>query len=53
MLTENPTTEQTYYIIDFDSTFTKVEALDVLGEISLVGRPDRADVLAEIQAITD
>ncbi|MBC7569123.1 MAG: phosphoglycerate dehydrogenase [Spirosoma sp.] len=40
-------------MIDFDSTFTKVEALDVLGEISLVGRPDRADVLAEIQAITD
>lgn len=53
MLTETPATEQTYYIIDFDSTFTKVEALDVLGEISLVGRPDRADVLAEIQAITD
>jgi len=53
MLTENPATEQTYYIIDFDSTFTKVEALDVLGEISLMGRPDRADVLAEIQAITD
>ncbi|AUD05698.1 phosphoglycerate dehydrogenase [Spirosoma pollinicola] len=45
--------EQTYYIIDFDSTFTKVEALDVLGEISLVGRPDRDDVLNEIKAITD
>ncbi|GAB4026499.1 phosphoglycerate dehydrogenase [Spirosoma koreense] len=45
--------EQTYYIIDFDSTFTKVEALDVLGEISLVGRPDRNDVLDQIKAITD
>ncbi len=53
MLTETPTAEQTYYIIDFDSTFTKVEALDVLGEISLIGRPDRADALAQIQAITD
>ncbi|GAB3043542.1 phosphoglycerate dehydrogenase [Spirosoma pulveris] len=45
--------EQTYYIIDFDSTFTKVEALDVLGEISLTGRPDRDDVLNEIKVITD
>ncbi len=51
--TDTPTAEQTYYIIDFDSTFTKVEALDVLGEISLIGRPDRADALAQIQAITD
>ncbi|MCX6217397.1 phosphoglycerate dehydrogenase [Spirosoma sp.] len=45
--------EQTYYIIDFDSTLTKVEALDVLGEISLTGRPDRDDVLNEIKVITD
>ncbi|MVM28947.1 phosphoglycerate dehydrogenase [Spirosoma sp. HMF4905] len=56
MLTKQPnvgTAEQTYYIIDFDSTFTKVEALDVLGEISLIGRPDRDDVLNQIKAITD
>ncbi|WP_019989131.1 phosphoglycerate dehydrogenase [Rudanella lutea] len=45
--------EQTYFIIDFDSTFTKVEALDVLGEISLIGRPDRDDVLDQIRTITD
>ncbi len=45
--------EQTYYIIDFDSTFTKVEALDVLGEISLAGRPDRDEVLNHIKIITD
>ncbi|GAA4452016.1 hypothetical protein GCM10023189_14720 [Nibrella saemangeumensis] len=45
--------EQTYFVIDFDSTFTKVEALDVLGEISLAGRPDRDDVLDQIKAITD
>jgi len=53
MLTETPTAEQTFYVIDFDSTFTKVEALDVLGELSLVGRPDSDDALAQIQAITD
>ena len=45
--------EQTYYIIDFDSTFTKVEALDVLGEISLAGRPERDEVLNQIKIITD
>ncbi|HLL95397.1 MAG TPA: HAD-IB family phosphatase, partial [Spirosoma sp.] len=56
MITQPPThgpAEQTFYIIDFDSTFTKVEALDVLGEISLIGRPDRNDVLDQIKAITD
>jgi D-3-phosphoglycerate dehydrogenase / 2-oxoglutarate reductase len=56
MTTQPPThgpAEQTFYIIDFDSTFTKVEALDVLGEISLIGRPDRNDVLDQIKAITD
>lgn len=45
--------DQTFFVIDFDSTFTKVEALDVLGEISLTGRPDRDAVLAHIKAITD
>lgn len=51
MLTKAP--EQIFYVIDFDSTFTKVEALDVLGEISLAGRPERDDVLEEIKTITD
>ncbi|MBO0931199.1 phosphoglycerate dehydrogenase [Fibrella aquatilis] len=46
-------TDQTFYIIDFDSTFTKVEALDILGEISLSGRNDRDDVLSQIKIITD
>ena len=56
MLTKSPNVgpaEQIYYIIDFDSTFTKVEALDVLGEISLAGRPDRDEVLNQIKIITD
>jgi D-3-phosphoglycerate dehydrogenase len=51
MLTKTP--EQTFFVIDFDSTFTKVEALDMLGELSLVGRPDRDDTLAQIKTITD
>ena len=42
-----------YYVIDFDSTFTKVEALDVLGEISLAGDENRKQVLKEISSLTD
>jgi D-3-phosphoglycerate dehydrogenase len=51
MLTK--TLEQTYFVIDFDSTFTKVEALDVLGEISLAGHRDRDAILEKIKIITD
>lgn len=56
MLTKLPMVapgDQTFFVIDFDSTFTKVEALDVLGEISLTGRPDREAVLNEIKRITN
>lgn len=42
-----------YFIIDFDSTFTKVEALDVLGEISLEGKPHRQQALDRIKEVTD
>ncbi|MCJ8165818.1 phosphoglycerate dehydrogenase [Pontibacter sp. E15-1] len=42
-----------YFIIDFDSTFTKVEALDELGELSLEGDPDKERVLQQIKALTD
>jgi D-3-phosphoglycerate dehydrogenase len=42
-----------YFIIDFDSTFTKVEALDVLGEISLADDPGKAEKLQEIKEITN
>ncbi|WP_154857165.1 phosphoglycerate dehydrogenase [Cyclobacterium xiamenense] len=41
------------FIIDFDSTFTKVEALDILGEISLKDDPDKAQKLQAIKDITD
>lgn len=42
-----------YFIIDFDSTFTQVEALDELGEISLQGDPDKDSVIAEIVNLTN
>ena len=41
------------YVFDFDSTLTRVEALDVLAEITLSGRPDRDEVIREIQHITN
>jgi D-3-phosphoglycerate dehydrogenase len=40
-----------YFVIDFDSTFTKVEAFDVLAEISLQDHPEkelRQNQIAEI-----
>jgi len=41
------------FIIDFDSTFTQVEALDILGEISLINDPEKAEKLQSIKDITD
>ncbi len=42
-----------YFVIDFDSTFTKVEAFDVLAEISLKDHPDRKSMVNKIIAITN
>ncbi len=42
-----------YFIIDFDSTFTKVEGLDELAEIALQGEADSAEVLQAIKDITN
>jgi len=41
------------FVIDFDSTFTQVEALDILGEISLSGDPQKEEKLQAIKDITD
>jgi len=41
------------YVFDFDSTLTRVEALDVLAEITLEGRSDKDDIIKEIQKITN
>lgn len=42
-----------YFVIDFDSTFTKVEALDVLAEISLQHHPEKEERIRRIKALTD
>lgn len=41
------------YIFDFDSTITRVEALDLLAEISLRDRADKDDVVRKIKEITN
>jgi len=42
-----------YYIIDFDSTFTQVEALDELARISLKEHPDRESIYQQIEDLTN
>lgn len=42
-----------YIIIDFDSTFTKVEGLDELAAIALAGHPEREKIVQEIVDLTN
>ena len=42
-----------YFVIDFDSTFTKVEAFDVLAEISLKDHPEMEERKHQIHQITN
>ena len=42
-----------YFVIDFDSTFTKVEAFDVLADISLKDHPEREERKTQIHQITN
>ncbi|MEQ9219605.1 MAG: phosphoglycerate dehydrogenase, partial [Cyclobacteriaceae bacterium] len=42
-----------HFVIDFDSTFTRVEALDVLGEISLKNHTNKSGALKKVKDITD
>ncbi len=44
---------KTTYIIDFDSTFTQVEALDELARISLKNHPDRESIYRQIEGLTN
>ncbi len=46
-------TSKKYFVIDFDSTFTKVEALDILCEISHHGSPEMAQITQQVKDITD
>ncbi|HEY8937411.1 MAG TPA: phosphoglycerate dehydrogenase [Cyclobacteriaceae bacterium] len=41
-----------YFVIDFDSTFTKVEAFDVLADISLKDHPEQQERKKKIVQIT-
>ena len=41
------------FIIDFDSTFTQVEALDILGEISLKGHSEKEERLQQLSDLTN
>ncbi|MFM1807519.1 MAG: Phosphoserine phosphatase / D-3-phosphoglycerate dehydrogenase [Bacteroidota bacterium] len=43
----------TSYVFDFDSTITRVEALDLLAEIALANNPDKEDIVTQIQEITN
>lgn len=47
------TAQEIIYVIDFDSTFTKVEGLDELAAIALKGHKDRDKIVGEIKSITD
>ncbi len=42
-----------YFVIDFDSTFTKVEGFDALAEISLKDHPDLEKIKKQIVDITN
>ncbi|MVT12415.1 HAD-IB family phosphatase [Chitinophaga tropicalis] len=42
-----------YYVIDFDSTFTQVEALDELARISLKDHPERENIYRKIEDLTN
>lgn len=46
-------TEKRNYIFDFDSTLTRVEALDVLAEITLKNNPKKEEIIQEIIDITN
>ncbi|MUH36409.1 phosphoglycerate dehydrogenase [Zobellia amurskyensis] len=41
------------YVFDFDSTLTRVEALDVLAEMTLEGKSNRDEIISQIQEITN
>lgn len=48
------TTEKViYYVIDFDSTFTQVEALDELAAISLANDPKKKEIIQQIIDLTN
>ena len=53
MLENTEMSYEKHFIIDFDSTFTSVEALDILGEIALREHPEKDKRLKAISDITN
>lgn len=45
--------QKPFILIDFDSTFVKVESLDILGILSLADNPNKEQILNEIVALTN
>lgn len=45
--------QQKYYVFDFDSTLTQVEAFEELAEIALKKNPDKNKIVQRIKEITD
>lgn len=45
--------QQPWFIIDFDSTFTQVEAMEELAAISLKNDPDKEAIIEQIKHLTD
>lgn len=41
-----------FFIIDFDSTFVALEALDTLAEIALIDNPQKEQIIQQIKGIT-
>ncbi|MEM9983858.1 MAG: phosphoglycerate dehydrogenase [Bacteroidota bacterium] len=42
-----------YFVIDFDSTFLQVEALEELAEVAMKGHPEQQAVVDQVAAITN
>jgi D-3-phosphoglycerate dehydrogenase / 2-oxoglutarate reductase len=53
MPTTTPTLSTTVFVIDFDSTFTKVEGLDELADIALAGHAQQEKIVGQIRQLTD
>ena len=45
--------QQPWFIIDFDSTFTQVEAMEELAAISLKNDPEKEAIIEQIKHLTD
>jgi D-3-phosphoglycerate dehydrogenase len=45
--------KEQYFVIDFDSTFTQVEAMEELAAISLKNDPDKELIIEKIKQLTD